>query len=169
MIFLLEQRFIDALFDINETLKDSKIEWAIGGDLGEALLGVDIDPEFIEIVTTDDGVYSLHESVSKYHPSNVDTNIQQLPRNASIGEKTYPVYLRSLYFEFVVKNVNISVHGSMSYRINDWDWGDPLDFTPQFVYLGKYKSSVIPLSLKYELYNGLGWTDRAEKVSHHLK
>jgi hypothetical protein len=165
MIFLIEQKFIDALLDLHKTLEGSKIDWAIGGDLGEALFGVQVDPEYIELITNKDGAYALHDAIPSYCPSEIEYKITRLSREASLGNENFPVYMRSYFFDFTVKGVTVKVYGGLQYRISDWEWGDPLEFEPQFVYVTGYKTAILPLRLKYELHNGLGWTDKAEKIS----
>ena len=169
MIFLIEQRFIDALLDLHKTLDGLQIEWAIGGDLGEALFGVQVDPNCIELITNKEGAYSLHDAISSYYPSEIEYKTTKLSRDASWGNETFPVYTRSHFFCFRVKGVDVKIYGDLQYRISDWEWGDPLEFEPQFIYITGYKTAILPLKLKYELHNGLGWTDKAEKISRRIK
>ena len=168
MIFLIEQRFIDALLDLHKTLDGLQIEWAIGGDLGEALFGVQVDPNCIELITNKEGAYSLHDAISSYYPSEIEPKTTRLSREATLGNDTFPVYIRSHFFDFRVKDVDVKVHGNLQYRISDWEWGDPLEFEPQFVYITGYKTAILPLKLKYDLHNGLGWIDKAEKISRRI-
>ena len=48
--------------------------------------------------------------------------------------------------------------------MGDWDWGDPIDFEPEYVYVVSVKVPAVPLELKKELYRGLGWYDRVSKI-----
>ena len=56
------------------------------------------------------------------------------------------------------------VHGDLQFKVDDWDWGDVLEFDPEYVYVVGAKIAVVPLSVKYELYRSLGWIDRVEKI-----
>ena len=91
--------------------------------------------------------------------------MQQLPREATINDKQYPAYVRSHYFEFDLNSIKVKVHGDLQFKISDWDWGDKFEFTPGFVHVVNKKTAVVPLYVKYELYQNLGWTDRAEKIA----
>jgi hypothetical protein len=48
--------------------------------------------------------------------------------------------------------------------VGDWDWGDPIEFEPDYVNVVGVNVPIVPLKLKSELYTGLGWTDRAAKI-----
>ena len=48
--------------------------------------------------------------------------------------------------------------------MGEWDWGDSLEFEPDYVYVVGVKVPIVPLKMKRELYTGLGWLDRASKI-----
>ncbi len=81
-----------------------------------------------------------------------------------LTEKSYPVYIRSYYFDFNINNVKVKVEGDLQFKVGEWDWGDVFDFTPEYVYVVGKKIAVTPLSIASELYRSLGWTDRVEKI-----
>ena len=89
----------------------------------------------------------------------------KLLRDADINGIGYPLYIKSFYFEFFLDSVKIKVYGDMQYKINDWAWGDKLEFTPDYVNVIGVKIAVVPLQVKYEIYRNLGWNDRVEKIN----
>jgi len=60
------------------------------------------------------------------------------------------------------------VHGDLRIKVGEWEWGDPLDFEPEYVYVVGVKVPVVPLKLKTELYLGLGWMDRVRKINEAM-
>ena len=52
----------------------------------------------------------------------------------------------------------------MQYKINDWDWGDKIEFTPEYVNVTGAKIAVVPLQVKYEIYQKMGWAEKVEKI-----
>lgn len=89
---------------------------------------------------------------------------RELPRKAEIDLKHYPVTIRSYLAKFNVDGQRLDVHGDLQIRVADWDWGDPLDYEPEYVHVVTTKVPVLPLQLKTELYTGLGWLDRVKKI-----
>jgi hypothetical protein len=57
----------------------------------------------------------------------------------------------------------------MQYKINDWNWGDKLEFTPEYVNVTGVRIAVVPLEVKQEIYKNLGWTDKLEKIEPKIK
>ncbi len=168
IISIAPQTYINALLVLHGKLNGKNIDWAVGGDFGEVLRTVNVEPDCIEIHTSKDGAEKIAEATSELKPRNVALETQQLPRNALIETKEYPVYIRSYYTEFNIDTIKVKVYGDAQYRLNDWDWGDKVEFTPDTVYVVGKKISVIPLSFKLDFYRSLGWTDRAEKIKQTL-
>jgi len=165
ILAVIDQPYVDALLTLHRKLAKQNIEWAVTGELGEALRTVQVKPDCIEIVTSKKGAAQIFLAVQEYSPTGVFFQTHQLPRNAELGGKEYPVYMRSHYFDFVVGGVKVKVYGDLQFKIADWDWGDKLEFTPEYIYVVGLKTAVVPLQVKYEIYQNLGWTDRAEKIS----
>src|SRR5207244_228414 len=76
----------------------------------------------------------------------------------------YPVQIKSYEARFQIEGQRLHVYGGLRIRIGEWEWGDPLDYEPEYVYVGSEKLPVVPLRLKTELYIGLGWRDRVKKL-----
>lgn len=167
---LIDPALVRGLLSIHEKLRGAGVNWSIGGDIGEVLRGVHIDADSIEIVTDEDGARRIFEKVrDDYNPTEIKYLEQRLPRDATINETGYPVYIRSHYFEFQVDDARVRVHGDLQYKVGEWDVGDVLEFDPEQVYIVGEEMSVIPLLLKYEIARALGWEDRQEKILETIR
>jgi hypothetical protein len=161
---LIPLEYLDALLLLNGKLKDKGIEWALSGNLGEALRTVHVDPDCIEIVTSKEGAKEIFQAVREYNPRKLGLRTETLSRPAVIGEKEYRVRIRSTFFEFNINSIKVKVYGDLQFQIADWEWGDKIEFEPDYIVVVGEEMVIVPLSLKYDLYRGLGWMDRAEKI-----
>jgi hypothetical protein len=166
---IIPQKYVDALLTLQSKLHDKNIKWVVSGDLAERLRLVKVDPDFVEVGTSKDGAEQINQAVQEFKPQKVSVQTKQLSRNAVIGGKEFPVYSRSYCFEFIVKDVTIKVEGDLQFKVGNWDWGDVFDFEPEYVYVTGKKIAVTPLAILYELYQMLGWVDRAEKIAKIIK
>lgn len=162
---IIPQKYVDTLLTLHEKLDDKKIKWIVSGDLAERLRLVKVDPDCIEIVTSKDGAEQIFQAVQEFKPQKVNVQTRRLQRDAVVGKEKFPVYVRSYYFEFNVKGVNVKVQGDLQFKVGVWDWGDIFDFNPEYVYVTGKKIAVTPLPIQYEFYQTLGWMDRAEKIA----
>jgi len=168
VLTIIPKEYIDALLTLHAKLDGKNVEWAVGGDLGEELRTINVEPDCVEILTSKDGSERIAEVVKEFNPNKIALHTQQLPRNAKVGEKEYTVFARSYYFDFNIGATKVKVYADLQYRIDSWDWGDKLEFTPDYVYIVGKKTAVVPLSFKYEFYQSLGWADCAEKIKQTL-
>lgn len=164
LITVIPLKYIKSLLVLNNILKDKKIEWALSGDFGEILRTVHVEPNCIEIVTSKEETEQIRQAVQEYAPQEIKQQTERLSRNATIAGKEFPVHIRSHFFEFNINTIKIKVFGDLQYQIANWGWGDKVKFEPDYVYVEGRKMAVMPLEVKYELYLGLGWMDRAEKI-----
>ncbi len=163
------KQYIDVLLMLHKKLDSRPVEWAVGGDLGEVLRTINVEPDCLEILTSRKGAEQIAHTLAEFNPEEISLKVQQLPRDATIQGHNYPVYTRSYYTTFSVGTVKVKVHGDLQYRVDDWDWGDKFEFTPEHVYIAGAKTAVVPLSARYELHQLLGWGDRANKVRDALE
>ncbi len=168
VLAVIEPAYVDAILMLHKRLDKDHVTWAVGGDLGEALKTVQAQPDCLEIVTDRNGAAQIFLAFKGVVRKGVYFQTQRLNRNAMLGGKEYPVYARSYYFDFTICGVKVKVHGNLQYRVSDWEWGDKLEFTPEYVSVTGTRTAIVPLQVKYDIYQGLGWTDRAEKVSQIL-
>ncbi len=164
LVTVIPIKYIDALLVFNNKLKDKNIEWAVSGDIGEILSTVHVEPDCIEIVTSTKGVQQIHQAVQEFNPQEIKRRTEVLPRTARIGGKEYTSRTKSYYFEFEINHIKVRVYGNLQYQISNWGWGDMMEFKPNYISVVGQKIAVIPLEVKYELYLGLGWNDRAKKI-----
>jgi len=60
---IIEPQYIDALLFLHKRLTKNHVEWAVGGELGEALRTVQVRPDCIEIVTSKKGAAQIFLSM----------------------------------------------------------------------------------------------------------
>jgi hypothetical protein len=168
VLSLVDPAYIEALLSLHKALDHNSFEWAVGGDLGEALQTIQVEPDCIEIVTSKDGTERIFLALKEFSPKDISLQIIKLGRNAIVNGIEYPVYTRSYYFELFLGCVKVKVQGDLEYKINDWDWGDKLEFVPEYVNVAGSKTAVVPLKVMHEIYKNLGWTDRSEKIEQRI-
>lgn len=162
---LIKTFLIQCLLEINKKLKDSKVLWAIGGDLAESLNGVIVNADCVEILTSEEDVHEIYQLMKEYDPTEVSLIEERLPRDAEVGGEKHPVYVKSQYCELAINKIKVKIYGGLQYKVDNWEWGDTLEFQPDYVYVVGEKMAVIPLRLKSELFISFGWIDRVEKIS----
>ena len=165
VVSFIPKQYIDALVVLDQKLEDINVRWVVGGDLAERLRVVQVEVECIEIVSSKEDVERIFQLVQEFKPQPITFQTRLLSRKAVVDGLEYPVYTRSHYFDFDLNTVKIRVHGDLQYRVDDWDWGDVLEFTPEYVSVVGKRIAVTPLSVASELYCNLGWTDRVQKIS----
>lgn len=167
-LVVLNKPMLEATVKIGQLLKDSPAKWALGGKLGEILLGVNVQPESVHIITDTEGCHRIMMDLEAFPASPAQVVETELRRKAEINFKQLPVKTRSLSTRLEIDGRAVEVHGNLQIRVGDWGWGDPLDFEPEYVYVVGVKVPVLPLTLKTELYVGLGWLDRAKKINEAM-
>ncbi len=168
VLAIIDEPYIETLLMLHRKLSRKGIEWMLSGDLGEALKTVQVKPDCLEIVTTRKGAAQVFLAVQDCNPTGVYFQTHKLSRNAVVNGKEYPVYVRSYFFEFTLNDTRIMVYGDAQYRIGNWEWGGRLAVIPEHVYVAGEKTAVVPLQTKLDMYEQLGWTDRAEKIQQVL-
>jgi hypothetical protein len=174
-VTILSPRLLKVVVKLGEEFRDIAAKWAIGGDSGELIKGVHVKTDFIEVWTTKEGVDEICDLLQESVTSAPATLERKLPREADVDAKMFPVYVKSYSAELTIDGVKVEVHGDQQIKVGEWDWGDPLDFEPDYSYVVTEKIPIVPLRLKQELDLGLGWLDRLELIAtalasgqHHL-
>ena len=163
-LVVLSKPLLEATIIIGELLKNCSAKWAFAGDLGEILFGVNVNPDHIVILTNSAGCDEITQSLAAFKVQAPRVSERQVKRTAEIDLKPYPINIKSYYSNFNIQGLKLDVHGDLQIKVGDWDWGDPIDFEPEYVYVVSVKVPVAPLELKKELYRGLGWYDRVSKI-----
>ena len=174
-VAFLIQPLLKTVIMLGGALKDMNAKWAIGGDAGEIIKGVNVKTDYLEILTTKEGCNEITQRLSEYLTLEPATREKKLAKEADVDGKMYPVYVKSHYAELTINKVKVEIYGDEQIKVGEWDWGDPLDFEPDYSYIVAKKVPIVPLRLKSELDLGLGWLDRLELISaaimsgqHHL-
>ena len=163
-LVVLSKPLLDATIVIGKALEHCNNKWAIGGDVSEVISGVNVQPNHIAILTTAAGCDEITNKLAKYLVQPPNRVEKELEREATIDLKPYKVRIKSYTSMFNIEGSQLEVHGELQIRVGDWDWGDPLEFEPDYVYVVGVKVPIVPLKMKAELYTGLGWMDRATKI-----
>jgi hypothetical protein len=165
-VVIVPQPILRTSIKILERLKNNmQAKWAIGGDAGEVLLGVNVHPEHVEILTTKEGTDEIWSKMAEYQTLAPAVVEKKLSKEADVDGKMLPVYIKSYYAELTIDGVKVEVYGDEQIKVGDWEWGDPLDYTADYTYISGGKLPVVPLSLKSELDLGLGWLDSVKLIS----
>jgi len=164
-LVVLSKPLLEATIKIGNLLNDCSAKWALGGDIGEILNGVNVQPDHITILTNAEGCPEIGKKLAEFQVETSRLVERQIRRNAEIGPKPLPVKIRSYESRFNFDGQRLDVHGDLRIKVGEWEWGDPLDFEPEYVYVVGVKVPVVPLKLKTELYLGLGWMDRVRKIN----
>lgn len=163
-LVVLSKPLLDATIIIGKALMDCENKWAVGGDVAEVISGVNVQPNHITILSTKDGCEEVARKLFKYQVEPPHDFESELARDAIVDLKPHKVRIKSYTSRFDVEGSQLNVYGNLRIKVGEWDWGDPLDFDPDYVYVLGVKMPIVPLKMKSELYSGLGWTDRAVKI-----
>ena len=163
-LVVLSKPLLQATIRIGELLKDCSAKWAFAGDLGEILFGVNVEPDHITIITTSAGCDYISKKLTPFLVQAPRTTERRVKRSAEINLKPLPINVRSYSSSFNIQGQKLDVHGDLQIKVGDWDWGDSIDFEPEYVYVVGVKVPAAPLELKKELYRGLGWYDRVSRI-----
>jgi hypothetical protein len=163
-LVVLDKPLLDATIEVGSLLKDCQAKWALAGDIGEILNGVNVQPDHLTILTNVAGCEEISEKLEGFQveaPRNIET---QIKRYAELEPNPLPITVKSYRSQFSLNGQRLDVHGDLRIKVGDWDWGDPIDYEPDYVYVVGVKVPVVPLELKTLLYRGLGWYDRVSKI-----
>jgi hypothetical protein len=149
-------------------LQDCPSKWALAGDAAELVSGVSVRADHLTILTTTKGCGEITERLHQYLVRAPQDTEKKLDREAIVDTKSYQVHIKSIAAQFEIEKSMLDVHGDLRIKVGEWDWGDPLDYEPDYVYVGYERVPVVPLSLKTELYMGLGWMDRVKKIKEAM-
>jgi len=165
---VLSEPLLNATLKLAELLRECKPKWAMSGDAGEVVSGVNVSADHLSILTTAEGCEEISRKLAENLVQTPGMVERKLEREANIDLKPYPVQIKSYEARFQIDGQRLDVYGGLQIRVGDWEWGDPLDYSPEYVYVGSEKLPVVPLRLKTELYIGLGWMDRVKKINEAM-
>lgn len=163
-LIVLNRSLLTGTLTIGRLLKDCTNKWALGGDVAEIISGVNVHPDHIKILTTRKGCDEITRRLADYQVEAPVEIEKRLDREANVDSKFYPVHVKSYTARFKIEDSKLEVHGDLQIKVGNWEWGDPLDYEPDYVYVVDVKMPVVPLQMKSDLYSGLGWMDRVTKI-----
>jgi len=163
-LVVLDKPLLEATIELGNLLKDCQAQWAFAGDIGEILNGVNVRPDHLTILANLMGCEEIGKRLERFQVEASRMVETQIERSAEIEPKPMPITTKSYRSRFNLKGQRLDVHGELRIKVGDWDWGDPLDYEPEYVYVVGVKVPVVPLELKTRLYRGLGWYDRVSKI-----
>jgi hypothetical protein len=175
-IVILSRPLLSAVMKLEETLAGAVgAKWALGGEAGEIMQGVNVTADRLVINTTKEGCERIWEASEEYRTLAPALVEKKLAREADVDGRMLPVYVRSNYAELTIDGTKVEVYGDQQFKVGEWDWGDPLDFEPTTTYIpGGRTLPLVPLNLQAQLALGLGWLDIVELISdavlskHHV-
>jgi hypothetical protein len=167
-LVVLGKPLLEATVKLGHSLNGCSAKWAIAGDLGEILFGVNVQPDRMTILTTKAGCEEISEKLAPFQIEPPRKALKQVKREAEVDQKRLPIRIESYASQFEIGGQRLDVHGDLRIQVGEWGWGDPLDFEPEDVYVVGVRMPVAPLELKQELYMGLGWMDRVRKINEAM-
>ena len=168
-VTILSPKLLQVVIRLGGELKDLNAKWGVGGDAGEIIKGVHLRTDHLELLTTKEGCDEICRLLAEHVTLAPRESEKRLPRDADVESKMYPVFVKSHFAELTLDGVRVEVHGDQQIKVGEWDWGDALDFEPDYSYIVHEKVPIVPLRLKQELDLGLGWLDRLELIGKALE
>jgi hypothetical protein len=146
----------DAVAEIRDRLADRSVDWALTGSTSFVLQGVPLEPDDVDVQTTEQGAYVFGEVFE-------DCCVE--PVSLSSAER-----IRSHFGQFEIHGVSIEVMGALQKRSPDGSWESPTSIADHREF-APFRGGTVPvLSLSYEAqaYERLGRTERAERLRAHF-
>jgi hypothetical protein len=165
---VLGEPLLNATLKLAGVLRSCESKWAMSGDAGELVSGVNVRADHLTILTTPNGCEEISRKLAENVVQTPRSVEKKLDREAKVDIESYPVYIKSHEARFQIDGQRLEVYGGLQIKVGDWEWGDPLDYDADYVYVGSEKLPVVPLRLKTELYVGLGWMDRVKKINEAM-
>jgi hypothetical protein len=166
--FVIPEPIMDATLVASKKLNNSGIFWAVGGDLGEAFRAVEVTPKDVEIITDKEGAEAMHSLFSEFKPTELKLVERRESRDAKVEGKELPLHSQGYFFEFMIGEVPVRVHGDLKFKVGEWEWGDALEFEPEIINLVGTRIPVVPIVIRRDLYKSLGWYDRMRLIAEAL-
>lgn len=166
-IVILSRPLLLAVLKLEETLTGPvRAKWALGGEAGEIMQGVNVTADRLVINTTREGTDQIWQAAEQYRTLAPAMAEKKLEREADVDGRMLPIYIRSYYAELTIDGTKVEVYGDQQFKVAEWEWGDPLDFEPTTTYIpGGRKLPLVPLNLQGQLALGLGWLDTVQLIT----
>jgi hypothetical protein len=152
---------ISALKTIAQKLEGQNIKWVVGASCGLALQGMDVQPDDIDIITDEDGIFKISQCLVDYEV--------EAPKNAPSE------IFDSLLSRYLINDCVVEVMGNFKIKsIIDKKWHsmNKLIEHPDIIEIEDFKIPVIPLLRSIEIYKIMGREKDVEKLlkfEQHIK
>jgi hypothetical protein len=145
----------DAVGEIHDRLAETGIDWALTGSTSFVLQGVPLEPDDVDVQTTEHGVYEFDEVFE-------DCRVEAVSLESSAA-------IRSQFGRFEIGGVSVEVMGALQKRAPDGSWGSPPSIPDHREFVSFRGGTVPVLALSYEAqaYERLGRTERARLLRSH--
>jgi len=147
----------DAVAAIRDRLAGTDVDWALTGSTSFVLQGVPLEPDDIDVQTTEQGAYVFDETFADCRAEAVSLSSTET--------------IRSHFGRFEVHGVAVEVMGALQKRTPDGSWESPTSIADHREFVSFRGGTVPVLSLSYEAqaYERLGRTERAERLRAHAE
>ncbi|WP_049926915.1 nucleotidyltransferase domain-containing protein [Halopiger goleimassiliensis] len=144
----LDPQFQAVLRTLAKRLDD--VEWALTGSTAFALRDVPLEPNDVDVQTTEDGAYEIAD---RFQEAVVD------PVSFEESDR-----IRSHFGALELRGIRVEIMGALQKREPDGTWEPPVDVAARRAWIDVDGSRIPAFPLEYEAraYERLGRTDRAE-------
>lgn len=159
-----ERRRIESLLTVHDAFEDvpaaedgeEDFAWALTGSLSFALRGVPLEPDDVDVQTTEVGAYALERRLA-----------ERVVEPVSFEESES---IRSHFGALEVGGVRVEVMGDLQKRV-DGRWERPVDVTAHRRWISVEDTEIPVLSLAYEAeaYDDLGRDERAALLREYAE
>lgn len=139
-----------------ETLADPPLEWALTGSTSFALQGVPVEPNDVDVQTTESGAYEIEQRLAEHV-------VEPVSFQSSAG-------IRSHFGTLSIDGVTVEIMGAVQKRLADGTWEPPVDIEAhrQFVHFRDDHVPVLALGYEARAYEQLGRTERAQLLRDYI-
>ncbi|WP_290815552.1 nucleotidyltransferase domain-containing protein [Halovivax sp.] len=140
---------------VHRRLDGTGVEWALTGSASFALQGVPVEPNDVDVQTTERGAYAIEERFA-------DSVVDPISRSESSA-------IRSHFGALELRGVRVEVMGDLRKRV-DGRWEPPVDVVARRERVPLDDAEIPVLSLSYEAraYEQLGRTERAAVLREYV-
>lgn len=152
----IDPRFVDPLESLRRELEAESIEWALTGSANFALQGVPVEPNDIDVQTTERGAYRIEELFS-------DHVVDPVSFSESNG-------IRSHFGKLELNGISVEIMGDLQKRLEDGTWEASVDIPShrEFVTFRGHELPVLSLRYEEEAYAKLGRTERVALLRRYI-
>lgn len=153
----LDPIFGDVVERLLEALLDPSLDWALTGSTSFALQGVPVQPNDVDVQTTESGAYEIERRFEEQV-----TDPVSFQSNEGI---------RSHFGALSVDGVTVEIMGAVQKQHDDGTWEPPVDIDThrQFVSFRGNQTPVLALDYEARAYEQLGRTERAQLLRDYMK